>query len=154
MINRVVLVGRLTRDPELRRSAAGNSIAVFTVAVDNPGKDASGNKTASFIPCVVFNETRADTVIKYAKKGLLVGVEGRLNQRSFQRTDGSKGSVLEVVADSVQFLETKAQAQNRSQSTSEPSPYDYQAPTNSVDVADDPFADFGDSVSIDDNFLD
>ena len=107
MINRVVLVGRLTRDPELRRSAAGNSIAVFTVAVDNPGKDASGNKTASFIPCVVFNETRADTVIKYAKKGLLVGVEGRLNQRSFQRTDGSKGSVLEVVADSVQFLERR-----------------------------------------------
>ena len=107
MINRVVLVGRLTRDPELRRSAAGSSIAVFTVAVDNPGKDASGNKTASFIPCVVFNETRADTVIKYAKKGLLVGVEGRLNQRSFQRTDGSKGSVLEVVADSVQFLERR-----------------------------------------------
>jgi len=107
MINRVVLVGRLTRDPELRRSATGSSIAVFTVAVDNPGKDASGNKTASFIPCVVFNETRADTVIKYAKKGLLVGVEGRLNQRSFQRTDGSKGSVLEVVADSVQFLERR-----------------------------------------------
>ena len=107
MINRVVLVGRLTRDPELRRSAAGNSIAVFTVAVDNPGKDASGNKTASFIPCVVFNETRADTVIKYAKKGLLVGVEGRLNQRSFQRADGTKGSVLEVVADSVQFLERR-----------------------------------------------
>ena len=107
MINRVVLVGRLTRDPESRRSAAGNSIAVFTVAVDNPGKDASGNKTASFIPCVVFNETRADTVIKYARKGLLVGVEGRLNQRSFQRTDGSKGSVLEVVADSVQFLERR-----------------------------------------------
>ena len=107
MINRVVLVGRLTRDPESRRSAAGNSIAVFTVAVDNPGKDASGNKTASFIPCVVFNEARADTVIKYARKGLLVGVEGRLNQRSFQRTDGSKGSVLEVVADSVQFLERR-----------------------------------------------
>ena len=107
MINRVVLVGRLTRDPEQRRSASGNSIAVFTVAVDNPGKDASGNKTASFIPCVVFNETRADTVIKYARKGLLVGVEGRLNQRSFQRTDGSKGSVLEVVADSVQFLERR-----------------------------------------------
>ena len=107
MINRVVLVGRLTRDPEQRRSASGSSIAVFTVAVDNPGKDASGNKTASFIPCVVFNETRADTVIKYARKGLLVGVEGRLNQRSFQRTDGSKGSVLEVVADSVQFLERR-----------------------------------------------
>ena len=103
MINRVVLVGRLTRDPELRRSASGASIAVFTVAVDNLGKE----KSTSFIPCVVFNETRADTVTKYARKGLLVGIEGRLNQRSFQRTDGSKGSVLEVVADSVQFLERR-----------------------------------------------
>jgi len=59
---------------------------------------------------------------------------------------------MEVVADSVQFLESKSQSQSRSQSN--PSPYDYQAPTNDIDVADDPFADFGDSVSIDDNFLD
>ena len=100
MINRVVLVGRLTRDPELRN---GGSITVFTLAVDNLGKE----KSASFIPCVVLNATRAETVGKYAKKGLLVGVEGRLNQRSFIRADGSKGSVLEVICDSVQFLERR-----------------------------------------------
>ena len=99
MINRVVLVGRLTRDPELR----GNSVAVFTVAIDNLGKE----KSTSFIPCVVLNEQRADTVCKYARKGLLVGVDGRLNQRSFNRQDGSKGSVLEVICDSVQFLEKR-----------------------------------------------
>ena len=99
MINRVVLVGRITRDPELR----GNSVAVFTVAVDNLGKE----KSTSFIPCVVLNETRANTVVKFARKGLLVGVEGRLNQRSFVRQDGSKGSVLEVLCDSVQFLERR-----------------------------------------------
>ena len=103
MINRVVLVGRLTRDPELRRSAAGGSVAVFTVAVDNLGKE----KSTSFIPCVVLNDQRADTVAKYARKGLLVGVEGRLNQRSFVRQDGSKWSVLEVICDSVQFLERR-----------------------------------------------
>jgi len=103
MINRVVLVGRLTRDPELRRSATGGSIAVFTVAIDNLGKE----KTTSFIPCVVFNDQRAETVAKYARKGLLVGVEGRLNQRSFVRQDGSKGSVIEVICDSVQFLERR-----------------------------------------------
>ena len=102
MINRVVLVGRLTRDPELRRSGAGNSVAVFTVAVDNLGKE----KSTSFIPCTVFAQG-ADTVGKYARKGLLVGVEGRLNQRSFVRQDGSKGSVLEVICDSVQFLERR-----------------------------------------------
>ncbi len=100
MINRVVLVGRLTRDPELRNSG---SIAVFTVAIDNLGKE----KTTSFIPCVVLNAQRAETVGKYAKKGLLVGVEGRLNQRSFVRQDGSKGSVIEVICDSVQFLEKR-----------------------------------------------
>lgn len=105
MINRVVLVGRLTRDPELRN---GGSIAVFTVAIDNLGKE----KSTSFIPCVVLNAQRSETVGKYARKGMLVGVEGRLNQRSFVRQDGSKGSVLEVICDSVQFLERREVAEN------------------------------------------
>jgi single-strand DNA-binding protein len=99
MINRVVLVGRLTRDPETR----GNSVAVFSVAIDNLGKE----KTTSFIPCVVLNDQRADTVAKFARKGLLVGVEGRLNQRSYQKADGSKASVIEVIAENVQFLERR-----------------------------------------------
>ena len=103
MINRVVLVGRLTRDPELRN---GGSIAVFTIAIDNLGKE----KSTSFIPCVVLNAQRSETVGKFARKGMLVGVEGRLNQRSFVRQDGSKGSVLEVICDSVQFLEKRDSA--------------------------------------------
>ena len=103
MINRVVLVGRLTRDPELRN---GGSIAVFTIALDNLGKE----KSTSFIPCVVLNAQRSETVGKFARKGMLVGVEGRLNQRSFVRQDGSKGSVLEVICDSVQFLEKREAA--------------------------------------------
>jgi single-strand DNA-binding protein len=105
MINRVVLVGRLTRDPESRN---GGSIAVFTVAIDNLGKE----KSTSFIPCVVLNPQRAETVIKFARKGLLVGVEGRLNQRSYQKNDGTKASVIEVIADSVQFLEKREQVEN------------------------------------------
>lgn len=100
MINRVVLVGRLTRDPELRNSG---SIAVFTVAVDNLGKE----KSTSFIPCVVLNASRSEVIAKYARKGLLVGVEGRLNQRSFVRQDGSKGSTFEVICDRVDFLEKR-----------------------------------------------
>ena len=103
MINRVVLVGRLTRDPELRNSG---SIAVFTVALDNLGKE----KSTSFIPCVVLNAQRSETVGKFARKGMLVGIEGRLNQRSFVRQDGSKGSVIEVICDSVQFLERRENA--------------------------------------------
>ena len=105
MINRVVLVGRLTRDPELRKSASGSSIATFTVAIDDLGKE----KSTSFIPCVVFNEQRAENVSKFARKGLLVGVEGRLVQRSYVRQDGSKGSVLEVVCGTVEFLERREQ---------------------------------------------
>jgi len=111
MINRVVLVGRLTRDPELRQTTSGNAVCTFTVAVDNRAKTADGNKTTSFIPCVVFNAS-ADNVSKFARKGLLVGVEGRLNQRSYVKTDGSKASVIEVLADSVQFLERRESVEN------------------------------------------
>ena len=108
MINRIVLVGRLTRDPELRKSNSGTSIAVFTVAVDNPDKE----RSTSFIPCVVLNDQRSETVSKFARKGMLVGVEGRLRQRSFTRQDGSKGSTFEVICDSVQFLERREPTDN------------------------------------------
>ena len=106
MINRVVLVGRLTRDPELRRTNNGTSVCSFTVAVDNRTKNPDGTKSASFIPCTVFQQ-QADNMTKFLRKGSLVGVEGRLNQRSFTRKDGTNASVLEVLCDSVQFLEPK-----------------------------------------------
>ena len=106
MINRVVIVGRLTRDPELRRTGAGNPVCTFTVALDNRLKNPDGTKSTSFIPCVVFSAS-AETVSKFARKGMLVGIEGRLNQRSYQKADGSKASVIEVLCDSVQFLEKR-----------------------------------------------
>ncbi len=108
MINRVVLVGRLTRDPELKRTNSGTSICSFTVAVDNRSKNPDGTRGTSFIPCTVFQQT-ADNMTKFLRKGSLVGIEGRLNQRSFTRQDGTKGSVIEVLCDSVQFLEPKSQ---------------------------------------------
>lgn len=107
MINRVVLVGRLTRDPELRKTANGASVASFTIAIDNFAKGPNGEKTTSFIPCVAWNQ-QADNVVKYVRKGSLVGVEGRLNQRVyFDSKDGRKIQVIEVICDSVQFLESK-----------------------------------------------
>ena len=111
MINRVVLVGRLTRDPELRRTGAGNSVCTFTVAVDNRMRNPDGSRGTTFVNCVVFQQS-ADNMTKFTRKGALVGVEGRLNQRSYQRQDGSKVTVLEVVCDSVQFLEPKGNNQN------------------------------------------
>ena len=106
MINRVVLVGRLTRDPELKKTTSGNPVCTFTVAVDNRMKNPDGTRGTSFIPCVVFQQA-ADNVSKFTRKGSLVGVEGRINQRNFTRTDGTKGTALEVLCDSVQFLEPK-----------------------------------------------
>lgn len=106
MINRVVLVGRLTRDPELRRTTSGNSVSTFTVAVDNRQKNPDGTRGTTFVPCVCFQQS-ADNVVRFTRKGALVGVEGRLNQRSYQRQDGTKATVYEVLCDSVQFLEPK-----------------------------------------------
>ena len=108
MINRVVLVGRITRDPELRRTNSGSSFATFSVAVDNRTKNPDGTRGTTFVNCVCFQQT-ADNMVKFTRKGSLVGVEGRLNQRSFQRQDGSKGSILEVLCDTVQFLEPKSE---------------------------------------------
>lgn len=109
MLNRVVLVGRLTRDPELRRAANDVPVATFSLAVDNIGqKTPDGQKTTSFINCVIFRN-QADNLAKFIRKGALVGVEGRLVQRSYERKDGSKASVLEVVCDNVSFLEPKSE---------------------------------------------
>lgn len=139
MINHVVLVGRLTRDPELRRSNSGTSVCSFTIAVDNRGKNPDGSKTASFINCTVFQQN-ADNLTKFMRKGSLVGVDGRLNQRSFQRQDGTKGSVIEVICDSVEFLGPKAQGAGEEQVTFEsdvPNTADEGKNLDSLDLPDD-----------------
>lgn len=105
MINRVVLVGRLTRDPELRKTI-NSAVASFTIAVDNRLKGPNGEKTTSFIPCVAWNQ-QAENTVKFVRKGSLVGVEGRLNQRTYDSKDGRKVQIIEVICDSVQFLEPK-----------------------------------------------
>ena len=152
-MNKALLVGRLTTKPELRYTNSNIPYTRFSVAVDRGVNNNNGEKITDFINVVVWRK-QAETVCQYLNKGSLVAVEGRIQTGNYTDKDGNKRYTMEVVADSVQFLESKAQSQNRSQASSEPSPYDYQTTTNSVDVADDPFADFGDSVSIDDNFLD
>lgn len=105
MLNRVVIVGRLVRDPELRKTASDRSVVAFTVALDNRTTN-NGEKSTSYIPCTAWNST-AESIAKFMKKGSLVGVDGHLNQRSYTANDGRKVSVVEVIADSVQFLEKK-----------------------------------------------
>lgn len=136
MMNRIVLVGRLTRDPELRRTSTDLPVASFTLAVDDRMKDANGQKTTTFIGVTVWGQS-ADNVAKFCRKGSLVGVDGRIHQRTFERRDGTKASVIEVIADSVQFLEPKSkEIPNEEVLIDEPAPDDSKN-LDSIDVADD-----------------
>ena len=105
MINRVILVGRMTKDPVLRKTQSGASVTSFTVACDRRIKT-EGQPTADFINCVCWNKV-ADNTAQYTHKGSLVGVEGRIQTRSYDDQSGRRVYVTEVVADSVQFLEPK-----------------------------------------------
>ena len=105
MINRVVLVGRLTKDPELRKTPNNVSVTTFTLAVDDRPSGARETST-SFFTIVAWNNT-ADFVAQYIKKGHLVGVDGRLQQRSYENNSGQKVYVIEVIADSVQSYQPK-----------------------------------------------
>jgi len=104
MINRVILVGRLTRDPELRYTPSGVAVATFTLAVNRNFTNQQGERQADFINCVVWRRP-AENVANYLKKGSLAGVDGRLQTRSYEDQTGRRVFVTEVVADSVQFLE-------------------------------------------------
>lgn len=110
MINRVVLVGRLTKDPVLRKTTSGKSITSFTVACNRRVK-AEGQPTADFINCVAWNKT-ADNTYQYTHKGSLVGVEGRIQTRSYDDTSGKRVYVTEVVTDAVRFLDSKKDDQS------------------------------------------
>ena len=114
MINRVVLVGRMTRDPEIRRTPQGDAVTSFTLAVNRNYTSRDGQQQADFINCVVWRKP-AENVERYCSKGSLVGVEGRIQTRSYDNSQGQKVYVVEVICDSVQFLETRA-ARERAQS--------------------------------------
>ena len=154
-MNRVELVGRLTAKPELRYTGSNLPYARFSVAINRTFNNAQGERETDYINIIVWIK-QAENVCNFLDKGSLVSIEGRLQTGNYTDKDGNKRYTMDVVADSVQFLESRAQSQSRGQSNSnEPSPYDYQNDsTNNLNVDNDPFADFGDSVSIDDNFLD
>lgn len=106
MLNRIILIGRLVRDPELRHTQSGKAVANFTLAVDRDRSNAQGEKEADFIDAVVWDK-QAENVAQYLGKGRLVAVEGRLQVRSYEAQDGTKRKAAEVVASSVQFLDKK-----------------------------------------------
>lgn len=138
MLNRVVLIGRLTRDPELRRTASNLAVVSFTIAVDDSyRRGADGEKNTLFMSCSMFG-TRAENVAKFVRKGSLVAVEGRLNQRKYTRkSDGVNMTVIETICDSVEFLEPKGAAPAETGYTPDITPESPSDDDVSIDVTDD-----------------
>lgn len=112
MINSVVLVGRLTKDPELKYTQGGVAVCRFTLAANRPFKT-NGEQEADFINCVAWRKT-AENMANFLKKGSLTGIEGRIQTSNFEGKDGNRVFMTEVVADSVQFLEPKSASSNQS----------------------------------------
>ncbi|MFF2092106.1 single-stranded DNA-binding protein [Paenibacillus sp. NPDC058174] len=105
MLNRVILIGRLTRDPELRYTPAGVAVTQFTIAVDRPFTSGQGEREADFIPVVTWRQL-AETCANYLRKGRLTAVEGRIQVRNYENNEGKRVYVTEVIADNVRFLES------------------------------------------------
>ncbi|SFB29996.1 single-strand binding protein [Lentibacillus halodurans] len=152
MLNRVVLVGRLTKDPDLRYTPNGVAVANFTVAVNRPFSNQQGNRDADFINCVVWRRA-AENLASYMKKGSMIGVDGRLQSRTYEGQDGKTVFVTEVVADSVQFLESKGASQNKDQQSSGFQPNQNQNQTNQSQNSENPFKDNGEPIDISDDDL-
>jgi single-strand DNA-binding protein len=111
-MNRVVLVGRLTKDPDLRYTPNGIAVASFTLAVNRTFTNQNGEREADFVNCVIWRKP-AENVANYLKKGSLAGVDGRIQTRNFEGQDGKRIFVTEVLAESVQFLEPKSKGNNQ-----------------------------------------
>lgn len=116
MLNRVILIGRLTRDPEMRYTPAGVAVTQFTLAVDRPFQS-GGEREADFIPVVTWRQL-AELCANYLRKGRLAAVEGRIQVRNYENNEGKRVYVTEVIADNVRFLESNREGGQREESGS------------------------------------
>ncbi len=157
-MNKVFLIGRLTRDPELRYTGSNTAVATFSIAVNRPFTGQNGERQADFINIVVWRR-QAETVKNYLTQGSQVAIDGRLQSRSYDGNDGKRHYVTEVIADNIEFVGAKRSSTDQSNSTpvsQEPAPVfsDFpQEEPSSTDVSGNPFADFGSSIEINDDEL-
>lgn len=156
-MNKVFLIGRLTRDPELRYTGSNTAVASFSLAVNRNFTNQAGERETDFINIVVWRK-QAENVKNYLSQGSQVAIDGRIQTRSYDDNEGKKRYVTEVVADNVEFLGTKGSngGNQTSQGTSEePTPYDFgkEAESKGTDVDSNPFADFGSNIEISDDEL-
>jgi len=159
MLNRVILIGRLTRDPELRYTSSGIAVTQFTLAVEKSFSNQNGQREADFIPIVTWRQL-AETCANYLRKGRLAAVEGRIQVRSYDNNEGRRVYVTEIVADNVRFLE-----RNRDNGathddmgggySASPQPHvpAHEEHSNYREQTKDPFSDDGKPIDISDNDL-
>lgn len=134
MLNSVVLVGRLTKDAELRYTPNNQAVATFSLAVNRPFKNQNGDREADFINCVIWRQ-QAENLANWTKKGALIGITGRIQTRNYENQQGQRVYITEVVADNFQLLEfNKQNNQGQSQGNSQP---DFSRQAEPMDISDD-----------------
>ena len=151
-MNKVILTGRLTKDPEQRMTQSNLEIARFTVAAQGDYSNKNGERAVEFINCVAFNAT-AGIINKYCKKGSLIGIQGRIKNGSYDAQDGTKRYTTDVVVEQFEFLGSKSNGSNDNFSSAA---NDYQPSTNdasnqnieTTDISEDPYKDFGDEITL------
>jgi single-strand DNA-binding protein len=140
-MNKVILVGRITADPELRYTQSNIAYTRFTLAVNRNFKNESGETEADFISCVAWNKL-AETISNYVKKGNRIGIAGRIQTGSYEKENGTKGYLTDVIISDLEFLESKNKEGRPAPEYTEGNP-----------EAEDPFSGFGDSVQVTDDDL-
>ena len=155
-MNKAILIGRLTKDPELITTPTGRNVCQFSVAVSRNFTNANGEREADFINCVVWDK-QAENLVKYQKKGNQIAVEGRIQTRNYDDKDGKKVYVTEILASNISFLDSKGTGATGNTSFNNlPEPPMVDTSSNNmetVSVEKDPFEAFGDSIEISDNDL-
>ncbi len=152
-MNKVILIGRLARDPEMRSTMSGSSVTRFTIAVTRTYQDQNGERGADFINCVAWRK-QAENIAKYCVKGTQVAVEGRIQTGSYDAQDGSKRYTTDIICDNVTFLGTKGDSLNTENNYSSNTNDHYSAsdiPTS--DISEDPYKDFGEEIALTDDDL-
>ena len=153
MINNVVLVGRLTKDCDLKYTSSGTAVGTFTLAVNRQFTNQAGEREADFINCVIWRKS-AENFANFTRRGALVGITGRIQTRNYEGNDGKRVYITEVVADNFTLLEPKQTTEQRPrESTRERQQEQKQAAYNDFNNTPDPFGSHGESIDISDDDL-
>ncbi len=153
-MNKVILIGRLTRDPEMRTTISGVNVTRFSVAVNRTYQDQNGERGTDFINCVAWRR-QAENIAKYCTKGTQVAIDGRIQTGSYDAQDGTKRYTTDIICDNVTFLGSKSDNNSNSYNNLDNTGA-FNEPNESIpssDISEDPFKDFGEEIALSDDDL-